>query len=92
MNEKEIQDFLVDLVINKPMKEYSQLIRQLIKEPDNEAARNGIKEIEEFFLSEPFMALTKTDGAEVVSAIHSALEKQGIQVSALLDGKENIFV
>ncbi len=88
MNEKEIQDYLVDLVITKPMKEYSQLIRQLVKEPDNAAARREIKEIEEFFLSKSFRALTKTDGAEVVSTIHSALEKQGIQVSALLDGKE----
>ncbi len=85
MNEKEIQDFLVDLVINKPMKEYSQLIRRLIKEPDNAAARSGIKEIEEFILSEPFRALTKTDGAEVVAAIRSTLEKQGVQVSTLLD-------
>ncbi len=43
MNEKEIQDYLVDLVITKPMKEYSQLIRQLVKEPDNAAARREIK-------------------------------------------------
>lgn len=88
MNEKEIQDFLVDLVINKPMKEYSQLIRQLVKEPNNTAARSGIMEIEGFFLSEQFKALTKTDGAKVVAAIHSALEKQGVQIGALFGGKE----
>ncbi len=85
MNEKETQDFLVDLVITNPMKEYSLLIKQLVKEPDNAAARSGIKEIEEFFLSEPFRALTKTDGAEVVAAIRSTLEKQGVLVSTLLD-------
>lgn len=70
------------------MQEYSECIKQLIHNPNDRDARNRINEIESFFLSEPFRALTHANGTEIVEAIHAMLEKQGVNISDLLDGKE----
>lgn len=88
MNNSETQAFLVETVITKPMQEYSECVHRLVNNPNDWGAKARITEIESFFLSEPFRALTHSNGTEIVEAIYSMLEKQGVNISALLDGKE----
>lgn len=88
MTNSEIQEFLVETIITKPMQEYSECVKQLIKKPNALDAKARITEIESFFLSEPFRALTHTNGTQVIAAIHAMLEKQGVHISTLLAGKE----
>ncbi|MGN1339673.1 MAG: hypothetical protein ACI4WS_05230 [Oscillospiraceae bacterium] len=88
MNNNEIQEFLVESIITKPMREYSECVKRLIQNPTDWDARNRINEIEGFFLSEPFSAVTHANGTEIIEAIHAMLDKQGVHISALLDGKE----
>ena len=88
MTNSEIQEFLVETIITKPMQEYSECVKRLIHNPNDRNAKARITEIEGFFLSEPFRALTHTNGTQVIAAIHAMLEKQGVRISALLDGKE----
>lgn len=88
MTNNEVQEFLVKAVITKPMQEYSECIKRLIHNPNDRNAKTRITEIESFFLSEPFRALTHANGAEIVEAIHAMLDKQGVHISALLSGKE----
>lgn len=89
MTNSEIQEFLVETIITKPMQEYSECVKRLIHNPNDRNARNRINEIESFFLSEPFSALTHVNGTEIIAAIHAMLDKQGVHISALLDGKEH---
>ena len=88
MTNNEIQEFLVEIVITKPMLEYSECVKRLIHNPNDRDAKTRITEIEGFFLSEPFTALTHANGAEIIAAIHEMLDKQGVHISAFLDGKE----
>lgn len=88
MNNSEIQEFLVETIITKPMQEYSECVKRLSRNPNDNEARSRIGEIEVFFLSKPFNALTHANGTEIVESIHAMLDKQGIHISALLDGKE----
>ena len=88
MSNSEIQKFLVETIIAKPMQEYSDCVRLLIHNPNDRDAKVRIKEIEGFFLSEPFRALTHANGTEIIAAIHAMLDKQGVQINALLDEKE----
>ena len=88
MTNDEIQEFLVEIVITKPMLEYSECVKRLIHNPNDRDAKARITEIESFFLSEPFRALTLANGTEIIEAIHAMLDKQGVRISALLDGKE----
>lgn len=88
MNNSGTQAFLVETVITKPMQEYSECVHRLVNNPNDRDAKARITEIESFFLSEPFRALTHSNGTEVVEAIYSMLEKQGVNISALLDEKE----
>ena len=76
MNNSEIQEFLVETIITKPMQEYSECVKRLIHNPNDRDAKVRIKEIEGFFLSEPFKALTHANGAEVIEAIHAMLENK----------------
>lgn len=89
MNNSEIQEFLVETVITKPMQAYSECVQRLTCNPDDIYARRRISEIEGFFLSEPFRAMTHANGTQVIEAIHAMLSKQGVNISALLDGKEH---
>ena len=88
MNNSEIQEFLVETVITKPMKAYSECVQRLTCNPDDTDARSRISEIEGFFLSEPFRALTHANGTQVIKTIHAMLKKQGVHISTLLSGKE----
>lgn len=85
MKNSEIQEFLVETIITKPMQEYSDCVKLLIHNPNDRDAKTRITEIEGFFLSEPFRALTHANGTEVIEAIHAMLEKQGVRLSDLLD-------
>ena len=85
MKNNEIQEFLVETVITKPMQEYSDCVKLLIHNPNERDAKVRIKEIESFFLSEPFSALTHASGTKVIETIHGMLDKQGIHISDLLD-------
>lgn len=89
MTNNEIQEFLVEIVITKPMQEYSECVKRLIHNPNDRDAKTRITEIEDFLISEPFRALTHANGAEIVAAIHVMLDKRGVRISALLDGKEH---
>ena len=89
MTNTEIQAFLVETIITRPMQEYSDCVKRLIRNPDDRGAKARITEIEGFFLSEPFRALTHANGTEVIKAIHEKLEKQGFIISGLIDGKEH---
>lgn len=89
MTNNEVQEFLIKTVITKPMQEYSDCVTRLIQNPNYRDAKTRIAEIEGFFLSEPFRALTHANGAEIIEAIHAMLDKQGVHISALLDGKEH---
>ena len=80
---------IIKTVITEPMQEFSDCVKLLIHNPNDRDAKVRIKEIESFFLSEPFSALTHANGAEIVEAIHAMLEKQGVHISALLIGKEH---
>lgn len=71
------------------MQEYSEYVKRLIHNPNDRDAKTRITEIEGFFLSAPFRALTHANGAGIIAAIHAMLDKQGVQINALLDGKEN---
>lgn len=88
MTNNEIQEFLVETIITKPMHEYSDCVKLLIHNPNDRDAKTRITEIEDFLISEPFRALTHANGAEIIAAIHEMLEKQGVRISTLLDGKE----
>ncbi|MGN0688309.1 MAG: hypothetical protein ACI4KA_09410 [Oscillospiraceae bacterium] len=88
MNNSEIQAFLIETTITKPMQAYSDCLKQLIQNPKDGEAKARITEIEGFFLSEPFSALTHANGTEIVESIHAMLEPQGVSMSAMLDGKE----
>ena len=88
MTNNEVQEFLIKTVITKPMQEYSDCVTRLIHNPNDRDAKVRIKEIEGFFLSEPFRALTHANGAGIIETIHEMLEQQGVSISALLDGKE----
>ena len=88
MTNSEIQEFLVEIIITKPMQAYSECVKQLIKKPNDLDAKARVTEIEGFFLSEPFRALTHANGTQVIAAIRAMLEKQGVHISALLAGKE----
>ena len=88
MTNNEIQEFLVETVITQPMQEYSECVKLLIHNPNDRDTKARIAEIESSFLSEPFRALTHANGAEIVESIHAMLEKQGVRISTLLDGKE----
>ena len=89
MNNNEIQDFLVETIITKPMQEYSECVKLLIHNPNDSDASSRITEIEGFFLSEPFRALTHANGTEIIAAIHAMLEQQGVRISSFIDGKEH---
>lgn len=89
MTNNEIQEFLVEIVITKPMQEYSECVKRLIHNPNDRDAKTRITEIEDFLISEPFRALTHANGAEIVAAIHAMLKKQGVHISAMLSGKEH---
>lgn len=89
MTNNEVQDFLVKTVITKPMQEYSECVHRLVHNPNDRDAKARITEIESFFLSEPFRALTHTNGTEIIEAIHTTLDKQGVRISALLSRKEH---
>ena len=89
MTNNEIQEFLIKTVITKPMQEYSECVERLIQTPNARDAKTRITEIEGFFLSEPFRALTHANGSEIVEAINAMLDKQGVHISALLDRKEH---
>lgn len=88
MNNSEIQEFLVETVITKPMQAYSECVQRLTCNPDDINARSRISEIEGFFLSKPFTALTHANGTQVIKTIHAMLKKQGVHISTLLSGKE----
>lgn len=88
MTNKEVQEFLIKTVITKQMQEYSECVKRLIHNPNDRNTKTIITEIEGFFLSEPFTALTHANGAEIVAAIHVMLDKQGVRISAMLSGKE----
>ena len=88
MSNNEIQEFLVETIINKPMQAYSECVKRLSRNPNDNEARSRIGEIEGFFLSEPFTALTHAKGSQVIVEIHAMLEKQGVHISALLSGRE----
>ena len=88
MNNSEIQEFLVETIITKPMQEYSECVKRLSRNPNDTDARSRISEIEGFFLSETFTALTHAKGSQVIEEIHAMLEKQGVHISALLSGRE----
>lgn len=88
MNNNEIQAFLIETIITKPMQAYSECVKRLTRNPNDIDAKGRISEIEGFFLSEPFSALTHANGTEIVESIHAMLEHQGVSISALLDGKE----
>lgn len=83
MTNNEIQEFLVETVITQPMQEYSECVKLLIHNPNDPDAKARIKEIEDFFLSEPFRALTHASGTKVIETIHGMLDKQGIHISDL---------
>ena len=85
MTNSEIQEFLIKTVITEPMQEYSECVKRLIHNPNARDAKTRITEIESFFLSEPFRALTHANGAGIIAAIHGMLDKQGIHISDLLD-------
>lgn len=87
MNNSEIQEFLVETVITKPMQVYSECVKRLTRNPNDIDAKGRISEIEGFFLSEPFSALTHANGTDIVDSIHAMLEHHGVSKSALLDGK-----
>ena len=89
MKNNEIQEFLVKTIITKPMQAYSECVKRLTRNPNDTDAMSRISEIEGFFLSEPFGALTHANGTEVIKAIHEKLEKQGFFISSLVDGKEH---
>ena len=89
MNNNELQEFLVETIITKPMQEYSECVKRLIQNPTDRDAMKRINEIESFFLSKPFRTLTHANGTEIIEAIHEMLDKQGIHISTLLDGKEH---
>lgn len=89
MTNSEIQEFLIKTVITKPLQEYSDCVKLLIHNPNDRDANARIIEIESFFLSKPFRALTHANGTEIIEAIHAMLDKQGVHISALLDGKEH---
>ena len=89
MNNSEIQEFLVETVIRKPMQAYSDCVKLLIQNPKDMEAKARITEIEGFLLSEPFTAFTHAKGSQVIKEIHAMLEKQGVHISALLIGKEH---
>ena len=88
MTNNEVQDFLVKTVITKPMQEYSECVKRLIHNSNDRDAKARITEIESFFLSEPFRALTHANGTEIVASIHAMLEKQGVHIRSLINGKE----
>lgn len=88
MNNSEIQEFLVETVITKPMQAYSEYVQRLTCNPDDIDARSRISEIEGFFLSKPFTALTHANGTQVIVAIHAMLDKQGVRICSLIAGKE----
>lgn len=77
MNNSEIQAFLIETIITKPMQAYSECVKRLSRNPNDTDARSRISEIEGFFLSEPFTALTHANGTQVLETIHAMLEKQG---------------
>ena len=89
MTNNEVQEFLIKTVITKPMQEYSDCVKRLIHNPNDRDAKARITEIEGFFLSKPFRALTHANGAEIIEAIHAMLKKQGVNISAMLSGKEH---
>ena len=89
MTKNEIQEFLIKTVITEPMQAYSECVHRLVNNPNDRGAKARITEIEGFFLSEPFRALTHANGTEVIKAIHEKLEKQGFIISGLIDGKEH---
>ena len=70
------------------MQDYSDCVRLLIHNHNDGEAIARIKEIEGFFLSEPFRALTHANGTEIVASIHAMLEKQGVHIRSLINGKE----
>ena len=88
MNKNEIQAFLVETIIAKPMQEYSDCVKRLVHNPNDRDAKVRIKEIEGCFLSESFSALTHANGTEIVESIHAILDKQGVRISDMLSGKE----
>lgn len=89
MTNSEIQELLVETIITKPMQAYSECVHRLVHNPNDGEAKARITEIESFFLSEPFRALTHTNGTEIIEAIHTTLDKQGVRISALLSRKEH---
>ena len=89
MTNSEIQEFLVETVIRKPMQEYSDCVKRLIQNTTGRDAKARIIEIESFFLSKPFRALTLANGTGIIAAIHEMLDKQGVHISGLIDGKEH---
>lgn len=89
MTNNKVQEFLIKTVITKPMQEYSECVKRLIHNSNDQDAKARINEIEGFFLSEPFRALTHANGTEIIEAIHAMLEKQGVRISALLSRKEH---
>ena len=87
MTNNEIQEFLVEIVITKPMLEYSECVKRLIHNPNDRDAKARIIEIESFFLSKPFRALTHANGTEIIEAIQEMLDKHGVHIRGSIDEK-----
>ena len=89
MVNSEIRKYLIEIIITKPLQEYTEYINRLIRNPGDNEARDGISEIESFFRSEPIIALTGSDGTEVIEKIHLLFGFRGVRIADILDTNEH---
>ena len=61
---------LANAIIIQAAKDYREVLRQLLYEPDNELAAMKKKKIEQFFQSEFYCALTSIDGRTLIERLN----------------------
>ncbi len=66
---------VANAVVLQAVKDYRKARKKLRHHPENEKAKDMLKECEEFFLSKRFNSFTKLDGAVLLEKLE---EEQGI--------------
>lgn len=65
---------LANAIILQAVKDYRKTNNKLLKKPKNEQLQEQKTEIEEFFLGEWFMALSKLDGKRLLRRLQAELK------------------
>ena len=80
MENKSGFEMLVNGIISQAAKDYRSASRAQIRDPRDFEAKNRIKDVEKFFLSEWFQALTTVDGEYLLRRLKEETSEYKIKI------------